>query len=463
MSKGLSSGLALLGGSAIGAALMYLMDPEEGDRRRHDLTGTASDVLHRAGNRLGVNWHDLASHAHELTEKLAHHATKVANSASDATGAAASEASDMGHHLADQVKQLGKVIADHAHDYTNRASAYVSSAGDSASDAADKISSAARSQGRSYRDQANRQIDDLRGRIRSQTHESHAGAYGLSAAGALALGLGALYFLDSEHGAERRSQILEHANQYLGDAGEAFRHTGAYLSQQFDSIVHEVRGHLGQGGDDMNSLSANPGGQYGAPEGATVGGQEQGGSFPTILSNLHLPTTQWSPTTRLLVGVAGGTLGFYGAVRRDWVGTGVGLLGVGMIATGLVGLDLADLRDKARDYGGVISDKAHEYGRKVSDTAQQYGGALSDKAGDLSQKAREYGSQLGDTAGQWRGGARDLVNKGIEAAKNVANQTGMSGGGSSGDPSASSEPQADEAANAGSGTGDGPASRTNDL
>ena len=92
-----------------------------------------------------------------------------------------------------------------------------------------------------------------------------------------------------------------------------------------------------------------------------------------------------SHTVRLGIGIAGGALGFYGATRRDWVGLGVGVLGLGMIACGLSAVDYHALQDKAKEYGSTVGDKAGEWGQQ----------------------------------------ARDLANKGVDAAKNLTSKAGL--------------------------------------
>ena len=51
----------------------------------------------------------------------------------------------------------------------------------------------------------------------------------------------------------------------------------------------------------------------------------------------------WSPLTRTVVGLTGGAMGIYGAVRRDWVGAGLGLLGLGMATRGATNLPASRL------------------------------------------------------------------------------------------------------------------------
>lgn len=67
----------------------------------------------------------------------------------------------------------------------------------------------------------------------------------------------------------------------------------------------------------------------------------QGGSFrepqPDILQE------NWSPTTRLLAGAAGGALAFFGARRGHWAGITIGLIGAGLVARGLTNVEMSRL------------------------------------------------------------------------------------------------------------------------
>jgi hypothetical protein len=62
----IESGLTLLGGLAIGAGLMYLLDPEEGRGRRKYIRKATSGALHSAGDMLGSAYESVADSASSL-------------------------------------------------------------------------------------------------------------------------------------------------------------------------------------------------------------------------------------------------------------------------------------------------------------------------------------------------------------------------------------------------------------
>jgi uncharacterized membrane protein len=58
---------------------------------------------------------------------------------------------------------------------------------------------------------------------------------------------------------------------------------------------------------------------------------------------LPLMRDTWSPLTRTAVGLTGGAMGIYGAIRRDWPGAALGLLGLGLATRGVTNLPVRRL------------------------------------------------------------------------------------------------------------------------
>jgi uncharacterized membrane protein len=67
------------------------------------------------------------------------------------------------------------------------------------------------------------------------------------------------------------------------------------------------------------------------------------GNPPRREPRMELMQENWSPTARLLVGVAGGLLAVYGRVRSGLVGTALSLLGLGLLARGVANVQLKRL------------------------------------------------------------------------------------------------------------------------
>src|SRR3954471_17570690 len=56
---GLTTALSVAGGLGIGAALMYLLDPQEGSSRRRNLSNIASGAISSTGSALESGWSSL--------------------------------------------------------------------------------------------------------------------------------------------------------------------------------------------------------------------------------------------------------------------------------------------------------------------------------------------------------------------------------------------------------------------
>jgi uncharacterized membrane protein len=68
----------------------------------------------------------------------------------------------------------------------------------------------------------------------------------------------------------------------------------------------------------------------------------QGGK-PRSGDRLDLLQENWSPTTRLLAGAAGGALTVYGLSRRDPLSLGIAAIGIGLLARGVTNLEMKRL------------------------------------------------------------------------------------------------------------------------
>jgi uncharacterized membrane protein len=82
----------------------------------------------------------------------------------------------------------------------------------------------------------------------------------------------------------------------------------------------------------------------------------QGGE-PRSGDRLDVIQENWSPTTRLLAGVAGGALAVYGLSRRDPLSLGLGAIGVGLIARGVTNLEMKRLVGLGAGRGAVEIQK----------------------------------------------------------------------------------------------------------
>jgi hypothetical protein len=189
--------MSLLGGAGLGAVLMYLLDPEAGQERRENVKSLASRAAERSSDVLHNAW-DMAS------EKL----SPLADRASEIGASGMATASSLSSRLADR-----------------------------AGDAADSLRKGARRQMRSARDTASGWF----GHEEERSYVPRAST-ALSAAAALAVGVGAMYLLDPTDGARRRALIRDKTTHWLNEAGGFFRATGKRLRNRSRGIAHEAQG-----------------------------------------------------------------------------------------------------------------------------------------------------------------------------------------------------------------------------
>ena len=214
-----------------------------------------------------------------------------------------------------------------------------------------------------------------------------------SALGCFAAGAGLMYLLDPARGAARRHMIRDKAASTAAGSGTGLRRTGQYLADSSRGLVAETRarfrheaasdykigarvrsamgrvvshpkavwvtvvdGNVTLCGDvlaaEADALVAVAKGTRGVRSVVnqlrvhddTAGVPSlQGESRPRYGNTYAVMRDNWSPLTRTVVGLTGGAMGLYGAIRRDWIGAGLGLLGLGMATRGVTNLSASRL------------------------------------------------------------------------------------------------------------------------
>src|SRR5439155_2074603 len=96
---GVATALSIAGGIGVGAALMYLLDPEEGQSRRSKLTHLASGAISSTGSALESGWSSLKDTA-----------ARVYDAASEGAGAFKDKLSQGAEYVTDNryARQLSK-------------------------------------------------------------------------------------------------------------------------------------------------------------------------------------------------------------------------------------------------------------------------------------------------------------------------------------------------------------------
>ena len=216
------TGMTLVGGALLGAATMYLLDPESGRRRREHLGEAAGDTFGTAWDKTRDISSTLADKASDLAAGLAGHAHHLAHGVSSGVSGEAEGISSGA--VGKTVRGWGRSASDMAGDASDSASGWM---GDWA-DRARGMTHGAR-----HRMAKALDPDHVRG-------PGHAVAYSAAGAGTLALGAGLMYFLDPQRGRPRRAWVGQKMTRFLNDTGRTFRSTGRHVWNRMHGVAHGV-------------------------------------------------------------------------------------------------------------------------------------------------------------------------------------------------------------------------------
>ena len=214
----------------------------------------------------------------------------------------------------------------------------------------------------------------------------------LRVAGALGIGASLMYVLDPLYGRRRRSLVRDQLTHFATVADEALGVTARDVTNRARGLVARGRARMypDQAGDDIVERRVRSKlGQYVSHPGSLGVVVHEGRVFlsgPILSSEVdgllaavssvrgvkgienrldehagaadisglqggvgrageraELMQSNWSPTARLLAGLAGGTAAFWAAGRRGPLGVGLGLLGSGLLARAATNLELRRL------------------------------------------------------------------------------------------------------------------------
>ncbi len=205
----------------------------------------------------------------------------------------------------------------------------------------------------------------------------------LTTVGSFAVGAALMYLLDPGRGTRRRHVIRDKAFSGLRGTGEGLGRTAQSLRNSARGLVAETHARFRKETPSDYKIGARVRSAMGRvvshpsailvtviDGSVTLCGDVRADELPALLAaarnvrgvrevhnqlNVHedptgVPSLQgegkqrregpqhWSPASRLLVGAAGGVMGAYGVVRRDWLGAGLGLMGLGLMARGMSSL-----------------------------------------------------------------------------------------------------------------------------
>jgi gas vesicle protein len=217
--------MSLLGGAGLGAALMYLFDPDLGESRRADVRDAAGQAVSSTGDAL--------------------HST--VNGATDSARSFASRISDYAHDLADRAGSESSSLTDRASSFATGAMKSARKAMNRSSNTASDYASDAADRARGVRDDLADRASSLWSRARrsADLEGSHpiATATGITAGtiGVLALGAGLMYFMDPERGRGRRAWASDKIFSVSRRTGRRARSFGRHVGNQMKGAAHEAR------------------------------------------------------------------------------------------------------------------------------------------------------------------------------------------------------------------------------
>jgi gas vesicle protein len=201
-------GIGIIAGAAIGGALMYLFDPKVGGSRRHQIRQAAHGAMDQGKDAIGAAIGSVASHAGHVADHLRSHlsdaGSSMAGMASDAANSAMNKGSSMAHDAASHLMNQAQQMRDNATDY------------------------------------ANQQLRRI-GNALPHDREHHIVGQTACAVGSLAIGAGAIYFLDPENGQRRRSEFRQRLFKTIRDTGSFFAATGRHLRDKMQGQWHDAQ------------------------------------------------------------------------------------------------------------------------------------------------------------------------------------------------------------------------------
>ncbi|HEV8293409.1 MAG TPA: BON domain-containing protein [Tepidisphaeraceae bacterium] len=205
---GMMSGLTLAGGLALGAGLMYLLDPDEGADRRRTVKNLAGGAISASGSALQSGW-----------DKLRDTAGRVYDAASEGASA-----------FKDKLSEGAEYVTDNR--YAKRISKSARRASGEASDRFGYLMHGRRSYG-----------------LQSGMSQ------GAAALACLALGVGAMYLLDPVDGERRRHVFRDKFLSAFGRMATKLEKQGRNIWNHATGMAYEARSSLSREQIDDRTLS----------------------------------------------------------------------------------------------------------------------------------------------------------------------------------------------------------------
>jgi len=246
---------SLLVGAAAGVAAMYLLDPEQGERRRRLLASKANEYWDDASEALGHQWHNVADYAKDAGQHAYAAAQGYANEfmghARGAAGDVQSHADDARAHAVRQAQSWIEQGRQYLKKYGDQAAAYGNKAVSNVPGPSD-VQSMLQNYGHAAWDQArkigstahDRAVDALnRGRRAVAPRQSTSVVpVALTAMSFCLVGAGVMYVVDPQKGRARRTWIYDKVSSFVRRSGKTAYGKGKHFANRAYGAAAEARG-----------------------------------------------------------------------------------------------------------------------------------------------------------------------------------------------------------------------------
>ena len=246
--------IALLSGALLGAAAMYVLDPDMGKRRRRYIAAQAGDYFDSAGNLVRGGWETVRDRAADIGATMADKAADYRDRLSDMADDYRSrmqDARDSASDTAENLRSRGRHwwnrllggASDYVEDYADRAG----DLRDNVADYGNYLWKRVRKIGNRLGDRASDAVSSARHRIAGEEESSPVLPITLTGVGCCALGVGLMYLMDPQRGRTRRAWLSDKVTSFVGQTGRTFYGTGRDMANRAYGMAAETRSRFSQG------------------------------------------------------------------------------------------------------------------------------------------------------------------------------------------------------------------------
>ena len=248
--------IALLGGALLGAAAMYVLDPDMGKRRRQYIADQAGDYFDEAGNLVRGGWETVRDRAGDLGSTIAGKAADYRDRLGDAAddyrsrmadrmAEARDSASETGHSLRSRGRKLWSRLTGRASDYADDYSDRADDLRENVSNYGNYLWNRVQKIGSRLSDRAGDAVRTARHRIAGEEESSLVTPVVLTGLGCCAMGVGLMYLMDPQRGRARRQWLSDKAGSFVRKTGRTFYGTGRDLANRAYGMAAEAREKFG--------------------------------------------------------------------------------------------------------------------------------------------------------------------------------------------------------------------------